>query len=453
MRKTESHILIIDDDPNILFTIKVFLKRFFATITTIDSPKKINDVFNKNVVDVVVLDMNFRKGIADGKEGIYWLKYIQGVSPETVIIMMTAHSDVNIAVESLKLGAFDFILKPWNNEKLLATIHAGVQLNRKLNTSSKLEQLNANSFYKNNNWFIGNSPAFQHVLHIVKKVSNTDANILLLGENGTGKYVIAKMIHQNSDRKNNAFIHVDLGSLSENLFESELFGYAKGAFTDAKESRLGRFELADKGTIFLDEIGNLPYHLQTKLLTVLQNKKIVRLGEAKERSIDVRIICATNANLMEAISEKTFREDLLYRINTVEITLPPLRERKEDIVPLALFFLEKNKKKYKKGKLQLSQKAKQEMENYSWAGNIRELEHVIERAVILCDKNEIHLEDLHFSTTNFSSNQPQTLNLEEMEKHLISEALKKHKGHITKAAKELGITRAALYRRMEKFEL
>lgn len=452
MRKTESHILIIDDDPDVLFAARVYLQRFFTQITTLSKPKEVMQVLHKNVIDVVLLDMNYRKGLQDGKEGLYWFEMIKEYSPETAVILMTAYADVNVAVDSIKKGAFDFVLKPWSNEKLLATISAGVQLSRKHKKSSKLDQINAESV-KESEWFLGESAAFKKVLKMVDKVAKTDANVLLLGENGTGKYVIAQMLHTNSDRKNEAFIHVDLGSLSETLFESELFGYAKGAFTDAQESRLGRFELADNGTIFLDEIGNLPIHLQTKLLTIIQSKKVVRLGEAKERPVDVRIICATNANLTEAIDNQKFRQDLFYRINTVEMTLPPLRERVKDIESFAKYFLDKNKRKYQKGKLQIAKSAIKELESYRWPGNIRELEHVIERAVILCDTNEITSEDLQFSSGKAKDKELKTLNLEEMEKHLVEQALRKHQGHITKAAEDLGLTRAALYRRMEKFGL
>lgn len=452
MRKTQSHILIIDDDPDILFAARVFLKRYFTQVTVLSKAKEVLQVLHENEIDVILMDMNYRKGIQDGKEGMYWFEMIKEYAPATVVILMTAYSDVSIAVESIKKGAFDFVPKPWDNDQLLERIQAAVKRSRKLRKSPKTGDL-ATENNTTNKYFMGNSPAFQRVEKVVHKVANTDANVLLLGENGTGKFVIAKLLHELSERKEEAFIHVDLGALSENLFESELFGYAQGAFTDAKESRLGRFELADKGTIFLDEIGNLPVHLQSKLLSVIQTKKVVRLGEATDRPIDVRIICATNADIPELIENQQFRQDLFYRINTVEITLPPLREREEDIASFANYFLEKNKIKYKKGKLQLSKAALIALEKHNWPGNIRELEHVLERAVILCDTQEILVDDLQFSRQKVSETAPESLNLEEMERHYVEQALRKHQGHITKAAKELGLTRAALYRRMEKFGL
>ncbi len=453
MRKTESHILIIDDDEDILFAARIYLKRFFTQITTLSSPRNILNELNTKLIDVVLMDMNYRKGVQDGKEGMYWFQQIRESSPETVVVLMTAFADVNVAVESIKKGAFDFVLKPWNNEKLLATIQAAVKQARSLKKSAKLDQLNSNK-QTDNKPVIGKSAAFQQVKRIVDKVSKTDANVLLLGENGTGKYVIAEMIHQQSNRNKEAFIHIDLGALNENLFESELFGYAKGAFTDAKESRMGRFELADKGTIFLDEVGNLPLHLQSKLLTVLQERKVVRLGEAKERPIDVRIICATNANLEQEVQKQNFRQDLLYRINTIGITLPPLRERKEDIPIFVEHFLEKNRKKYKKDTLEIDQDALTQMKKYHWPGNIRELEHQIERAVILSDGDIILTEDLQFSSTQQNNQEVQmTFNLEEMERLLVEKAMKKHRGNVTKAAETLGLTRAALYRRLEKYGL
>ncbi len=453
MRKTEAKVLIIDDDEDVLFAARIYLKRFFSEVSTLSSPRKIISTFNESTYDVVLMDMNFQQGQQDGREGMFWFDKIKEVSPETVIVLMTAFAHVSVAVESIKKGAFDFVLKPWNNEKLLATIHSAVKLNRSLKKSDKLEQASSGFRKDQSEMVIGVSESFQQVLKVVQKVAATDANVLLMGANGTGKYVIAKLLHENSQRNKELFVHVDLGSLNENLFESELFGYAKGAFTDAKEPRMGRFEMAEKGTIFLDEIGNLSLNLQTKLLSIIQNRKVVRLGESKERHIDVRIICATNADLNKEVEEQNFREDLLYRINTIEITLPSLKDRKEDIPLFVDHFLEKNKKKYRKGKLQFSKDAMNQMEFYHWPGNIRELEHVVERAVILSEKDEISKEDLQFSNRKPGAAEIDNLNLEEMEVHLVKAALKKHTGNISKAAKELGITRNALYRRMEKFDL
>ncbi len=452
MAKQEATVLILDDDKDILFSMEVFLKRHFTNVLTTTNPKELVTMLNKTVLHLVVMDMNFRAGDQSGKEGLYWLKLIKERSQETMVVLMTAYANVDLAVESLKKGAFDFVLKPWDNDKLLATLQNGLSMVKSNTQESKLQSLSKNGVVPQEN-VLGTSQAFKEVLHLVEKVADTQANVLLLGENGTGKYVVAKMLHQNSARKDKIFVHVDLGSLNENLFESELFGYVKGAFTDAKEDSLGRFELADEGTLFLDEIGNLPLHLQSKLLTVLQTKKVVRLGEAKERTVNVRIICATNMDLHQMVAEQRFRQDLLYRINTMEIVLPALRERTGDVALLAHHFLEKNKRKYQKGRLQFSMEALNAMDKYHWPGNIRELEHIVERAVILSEDNEIQESDLRFGPAVTPQEAVQNLNLEATEKQLIQLALKKHTGNVSKAAKELGITRAALYRRMEKHNL
>ncbi|PCE63132.1 sigma-54-dependent transcriptional regulator [Sediminicola luteus] len=452
MRKTEATLLLVDDDPDILFTLKVFLKRFYSQVITLNDPKKILETLSASVVDVVLMDMNFKRGVQTGAEGLYWQKRIAEVSPETVIILMTAYSDVSVAVEGIKQGAFDYVLKPWDNDKLQTTLSAAVAHARSKKAGHKLEKISSSDFQAGTD-VIGQSETFTQTLQLVSKVADTHAHVLLLGENGTGKYVIAKMLHDNSSRKQKPFIHVDLGSLNENLFESELFGYAKGAFTDAKEDSLGRFELADGGTIFLDEIGNLPLQLQTKLLSVLQTQSVVRLGEGRERKVDVRIICATNLDLHKEVGAGNFRQDLLYRINTVEIELPALRHRKTDIPLLAEYYLERNRKKYRKGRLQFANDALKAMENYAWPGNIRELEHLVERAVILCDGSEIQESDMRFSKVVAQVDNAENLNLEQMEKQLVAKALRKHLDNISNAAKELGLTRAALYRRMEKHGL
>ena len=456
MRKKEATILIIDDDYDILFSARISLKKYFTEIITINNPKKIGNTLIDSIVDVVLLDMNYHIGFEDGKEGMYWLKYIKEHSPETTVILMTAFGSVNLAVEAIKQGASDFILKPWNTEKLFGIVSVGVELarsKRKTTQWKTVQDKNNEEFLERSEHIIGNSIAMKSAIQLVKKVAPTDANILILGENGTGKYVFAKEIHLESNRKNAPFIHVDLGSLNENLFESELFGYVKGAFTDAHKDSIGRFELAKGGTIFLDEIGNLPLHLQAKLLTVIQNRKITRLGEGKERKIDVRIICATNAPIHEMVEEKTFRQDLLFRINTIELNLPPLRERKEDIFILANYFLKKLNKKYRKNILGFTREATNVLNNYFWPGNIREVEHVIERAVIMTEENTIQLNDLQFSKKKLEISIDNNLNLEETEKLLIQKALEKHNGNISKAAKDLGLTRAALYRRLEKYNL
>ena len=386
--------------------------------------------------------MNFRRGFEDGKEGLYWLSEIKEIDKDVPVILMTAYGEVELAVEALKNGATDFILKPWNNEKLYASVNLAVDISRKNKKLSQWENLQENA---ENYELQTQSPKMQQAINTIKKVAATDANLLLLGENGTGKFVMAEYIHQNSKRKNEPFVHIDLGSISENLFEAELFGYAKGAFTDAKTDKAGKIENADGGTVFLDEIGNLTPQLQQKLLTLIQTKKLSRIGETKERFPDVRFIFATNADLKKMISENTFREDLYFRINTVEVELPPLRERKEDIASLAEFFIKKYEKKYGKSNLKITNL--EELQNYHFPGNIRELEHSVEREIILSENENIKLSLSHTA----SEEQITSLNLEEMEEKMIKNALKKHKGNITLAAEALGLTRASLYRRMEKF--
>ena len=444
MRKKEAGILIVDDDEDILFSARVWLKKFFTEVITINSPNKIIVALQNHQIDVILLDMNFRRGFEDGKEGLYWLSEIKEIDKDVPVILMTAYGEVELAVEALKNGATDFILKPWNNEKLYASVNLAVDISRKNKKLSQWENLQENA---ENYELQTQSPKMQQAINTIKKVAATDANLLLLGENGTGKFVMAEYIHQNSKRKNEPFVHIDLGSISENLFEAELFGYAKGAFTDAKTDKAGKIENADGGTVFLDEIGNLTPQLQQKLLTLIQTKKLSRIGETKERFPDVRFIFATNADLKKMISENTFREDLYFRINTVEVELPPLRERKEDIASLVEFFIKKYEKKYGKNNLKITNL--EEVQNYHFPGNIRELEHSVEREIILSENENIKLSLSHTA----SEEQITSLNLEEMEEKMIANALKKYKGNISLASEALGLTRASLYRRMEKFGL
>jgi len=357
---------------------------------------------------------------------------------------MTAFGKVETAVEGLKSGAFDYILKPWDNEKLLSVVKSAVDESRK--EKKKVEKLP-----KKEAMFIGESASIKRAYSLAEKVAKTDANVLILGENGTGKFVIANYIHQNSNRNNQPFVHVDLGSLNDTIFESELFGYAKGAFTDAKTDNPGRFELANNGTIFLDEIGNVPLHLQSKLLQVIQNKSVTRLGEAKPRQLNVRIITATNIDLKHEVASKNFREDLYYRINTMEIVLPSLKDRKEDVVPLAKFLLEKTVEKYERNQITFDGEALSQIEKHAWNGNIREMENRIERAVILCENNVITVSDLDLDIIEISQNDD--LQLSDIEKSMIEKVLQKHNFNISKSADELGLSRASLYRRMEKFDL
>jgi DNA-binding NtrC family response regulator len=455
---TEANILVIDDDDDILLSARLFLKQHFNQVLTCKSPREINVLLSKNEVDIILLDMNYQKGASDGREGLYWLEHILSIDKDYVVILMTAFGNVELAVQAIKKGATDFILKPWENEKLFATLSAAAKLRQSNKKVKKLEKihhsLQTDQARKFEN-IVGNDESVQSLQKTLTKVAPTDANVLILGENGTGKQVFAYELHKNSLRRKQIFMHVDLGSLNENLFESELFGYAKGAFTDAREDKPGRFEMADGGTIFLDEIGNLSLPLQAKLLSVLQNRTVTRLGESKERKIDVRLISATNMPLNEMVAKGTFRQDLLFRINTVELILPPLRERGDDILLLANHFLHTFNNKYHKTIKAIQQKAAQTLLNYKWPGNIRELQHVIERAVIMTDGFEITTDDLQLSPQKFGNNQAlQTdMPLDEMEKMMVSKAIDKHKGNISRAAAELGLTRAALYRRIEKFGL
>lgn len=446
MKKTQANIVVIDDQEDILFAVKMLLKKHFETIHTLNNPKNVVKLLSENTIDVVLLDMNYRIGFEDGREGLYLLKEIKTLSPKTAIILMTAFGKLETAVEGLKKGAFDYVLKPWENDKLVFTIKQAVE-------ESRREQKKANKTITYNPFFIGNSELIKKSYSLAEKVAKTDANVLILGENGTGKYVLAQYIHQQSDRKDKAFMAVDLGSLSDSIFESELFGYAQGAFTDAKTNTPGRFELAQNGTIFLDEIGNVPLHLQSKLLQVIQSKTVTRLGESKPRPLNVRIITATNLNLKEEVSQKTFREDLYYRINTVEIVLPALRNRLEDKIPLAHFLLQKMIEKYERNPIVFDDKALKKIEEHAWNGNIREMENKIERAIILCENNCISVSDLDLDEIIPYKESQDDLHLSNIEKMTIQKILTKNHHNISKSAEELGLSRAALYRRMEKFDL
>lgn len=460
MSKTKATILIIDDDQDILLSAKLLLKKYYSNIIIRDSPKELNQILSTESIDVIVLDMNYRIGFNDGKEGMYWLKRILEIKPDMVVILMTAYGEVELAVDSIKKGAFDFILKPWTNEKFLATVQAGLNLSRTKHKVALLES--AKDILEKNidqkfGPVIGSSNAMEEVMRVVEKVSVTDANILILGDNGTGKQHLAREIHRQSSFREGPFVHVDLGALSESLFESELFGHKKGAFTDAHEDKPGRFELAENGTLFLDEIGNLPYNLQSKLLTVLQDRKVSRLGEGIERVFNARLLFATNAPLKDWVSEGKFRQDLMFRINTVEILIPPLRERPEDINEFVIHFLKIFKEKYHKSHLTIESEALELLQSHHWPGNVREIQHTIERGVIMSDGLEIKVSDFNLSSESSASKKSvdefESLNIHEIEKMLVEKALSKHEGNISKAAKELGLTRAALYRRLEKFNL
>jgi DNA-binding NtrC family response regulator len=456
MTKIKARLLIVDDDMDILLAAKMFLRQHIDIVHTEKNPGNIPDLLKTENYDVILLDMNFSREATSGKEGFHWLNVIMASDPAATVIFITGYGDIELAVQGIKEGATNFILKPWDNKKLLATIQTSLRVRESKieiqNLKSTQKVLVANQDEKYND-MIGNSPAMKQVLNVAMKVAKTDANVLILGENGTGKEVIARAIHRASNRANNVFINVDLGAITESLFESELFGYKKGAFTDAKEDRAGRFEVANKGTIFLDEIGNLSQPLQSKLLSVLQSRKVVRLGSNKETPINVRLICATNMPLAKMVSENKFRQDLLYRINTVEITLPPLRERVEDIQPLVDHYLNLYCKKYKIEKKRVGPGTIKRLQIHDWPGNIRELQHSVERAVILSESSILEPHDF-FMDNNRKNNEdfsPENMNLEEVEKMLIRKVVDKHGGNISRAAKELGLTRASLYRRIEKY--
>lgn len=458
MEKAEAKILIVDDDQDVLLAAKLFLKQHIKIVHTEKNPENIPNLLKSENYDVVLLDMNFSRDATSGKEGFHWLNKIMEIDPAAVVIFITGYGDIELAVQGIKEGATNFILKPWDNKKLLATIQANLKVRSSKEEMADLKTKNQVFLADQNNaWgdLIGTSPAMEQVMTTVRKVAITDANVLILGENGTGKELIARAIHKASKRKDEVFISVDLGAITESLFESELFGYKKGAFTDAKEDRAGRFEAASKGTIFLDEIGNLSTSLQSKLLSVLQSRKVVRLGSNKEIPIDVRLICATNMPLYQMVKEGKFRQDLLYRINTVEIAVPPLRDRIEDIPLLVEHFLEDYSKKYKLLNKRVNASTLKRLEKHHWPGNIRELQHAVERAVIMSESNILQPHDFFLSQMdeNGENEEPETLNLEETERMLIRKVIDKHGGNISKAAKELGLTRASLYRRIEKYGL
>lgn len=455
-----SKILIVDDNEDVLLAAKLLLKSNVGLIHTEKNPQLIPQLLKNESYDVVFLDMNFTEDKTSGKEGFYWLSEILKIDPSAVVILITAYGDVETAVKAVKEGATDFVLKPWQNEKFLATLAAAIQLRQsriQLESLRSLQKVLSKDMDFNFNDLVGTSTAIQKVFRTVSKVAGTDANVLILGENGTGKELVARALHRQSNRRNDVFISVDMGSISKSLFESELFGHVKGAFTDAKEDRAGRFEIASGGTLFLDEIGNIPFELQAKLLTVIQNREVARVGSNKSIPINIRIICATNMNVAQMISEGNFRRDLLYRINTVEIQIPPLRERKEDIELLSEHFLTIYKRKYNKPEVRLDIQTIKKFENYRWPGNVRELQHTIERCVILSEGNVIQPAEFLFSerekNDNIASMIFDTFNLEEVEKMIIRKVLSTNSGNITKAAEELGLTRASLYRRMEKYGL
>lgn len=450
----KNKILVIDDDKQVLKTLEFLLETEYEQISTINSPNLIPTQIRLEKFDVILLDMNFTKGQNTGNEGFYWLDRILKSDPDSIVILITAYGDVELAVRAIQEGATDFILKPFDNDKLLATINSAITLRQSKLKIRKLEQTQSaitDDLEKKHLLIKGKSPIMEQVYSSVRKVAKTDANVLILGENGTGKEVIAREIHQLSKRSKEAFIHVDLGSISDNLFESELFGHKKGSFTDAKENRVGRFEVANGGTLFLDEIGNIPLPLQAKLLSAIQNKEVIPIGSNSPVSVDSRLISATNKSIETLIQDNLFREDLFYRINTIIIELPPLRERGDDKIIFSDHFLQQFSKKYNKPNIRFDKNSYDKLFEYSWPGNIRELQHTIEKAVIMCDSEIITPMDLMLKSNNLASDTNEPLKLDDIEKNAIINALKNNNGVLSFAAKELGIARQTMYNKMKKY--
>jgi two-component system response regulator HydG len=455
-----ANLLIIDDDEDILSACRLLLKKRFGNIVTSSDPRNIPALMADNDFHAILLDMNFRPGDNSGEQGLRWLTRILEADPNAVVILVTAFSSVDAAVEAMKLGAHDFIEKPWNNEKLVSTLHAAIQLRRSREEANRFKQTSrmlAEDMQRHHHPIIGQSQALHNVLSIVRKAAPTDANVLILGENGTGKELIAREIHALSLRADEAFVSVDLGAVPATLLDSELFGHKKGAFTDAKEDRMGRFQAANKGTFFLDEIGNLPLSLQPKLLSVLENRMVTPVGSTREEPIDIRLVSATNVSAQDLKNPQVFRPDLLYRLNTVEIRLPSLHERIDDIPLLVNAFVRDYTRKYNRPVDGVRDDAMSLLMSYRWPGNVRELRYSVERAVILADGHELGIEDFISLTDNaprlagVAPASGQTL--DDVERAAIDQALRDCHGNISHAAKALGLTRASLYRRIEKFGL
>ena len=457
MDKAIGKILIVDDNTSVLNSIKLFLQFEFEEVRGINNPKYIPGLLKSGEFDVVLLDMNFTAGVSSGTEGIYWLKKILKYDPSVMVVLITAYGDVELAVRAIKEGATDFILKPWENEKLISTLKTALKLRqsgKKLKILEQKQKQLSEEIGRKYSDFIGNSISIQELKSTIKKVAITDANILITGENGTGKELIAREIHRQSKRSNEVFITVDINTISETLFESELFGHKKGAFTDANTDRTGRFEIASGGTLFLDEIGNLSLVSQIKLLRVLESREIVPVGSNMNIDVDIRLICATNKNIGKLIKEGLFRQDLLYRINTIHIEAPSLKERGEDIILLANYFLEQYSEKYEKGNLLINNMAIDKLQSYFWPGNVRELKHAIEKAVILCESKVLKAHDFllnSFEDRAYYKNKK--LTLEESEKITISKALTNNDGNLSETAKELNIARQTLYNKIEKYRI
>lgn len=444
-------ILIVDDNKTLLNALELALQPDFETVTCLSNPKQLPFILQTEKVDVILLDMNFVAGINSGNEGIFWLGEIKKLRPEVQVIMITAFGDVELAVKALKMGASDFVLKPWNNARLLETIKAALRIKKsqeKINRVREESGISSGDHSKEIE-MLGNSTAMQRIFKLIDKVAPTNANVLITGENGTGKELIARAIHRKSSRASQQMVGVDMGAITETLFESELFGHVKGAFTDAKTARDGKIKIADKSTLFLDEIGNLSLPLQAKLLVCLENRQVIPVGANHPIPVDIRLICATNCNLDQMVANGSFREDLLFRVNTIRIEAPPLRDREEDIILLANYFLNYYTGKYNKSKLILSGKAKEKFRQYQWPGNVRELRHAMEKAVILSDSETLLPEDFHFRPTAERDDSRSTL--EDMEKAMVEQALAENGGNMSAAAAKLGISRQTLYNKAKKY--
>jgi len=450
------NILIIDDHKRVRISLQMLLQDEFDTVNVLSNPKSLLSELQDNSYDIVLLDMNFSAGVNTGNEGLFWMNEILKYDPDLAVVLLTAYGDVELAVTAIKKGATDFVLKPWDNNKLSSTLKSALSLRQSKKKIQKLEtdkQDLTRELNQNKSEMIGRSTVMMNLQKLLQKVAVTDANVLVLGEHGTGKELIAREIHQQSNRSNKPMVSVDMGAMSESLFESELFGHVKGAFTDAREDRQGRFELASGGTIFLDEIGNLSLAMQAKLLSVLQNREVIRVGDHQTRSIDIRLVCATNKNLQEMVAEGTFREDLLYRINTIQVDVPALRDRTSDIALLAEYFLMKYATKYDKRPLNYTDEALLKLQNYPWPGNVRELQHTVEKAVILSEGSRITKEDFLLKKNGTQASYVAPQSFVDMEKQMILAAMERHEGNLTHMARELGVTRPTLYHKIKKYDL
>lgn len=449
-------ILVVDDNKNVLSALRILLESYFQKVILLNSPNTLVSQLNDNRPDVILLDMNFSAGINSGNEGLYWLSEIKKFDAELPVVLFTAYADIDLAVNALKQGASDFVVKPWDNAKLVATLQSAYSLRQSRKEVKQLREKQTvinRELNRDEAFCWGQSESMRELRSLLSKVAKTDASILITGENGTGKEVIAREIHRLSVRSEEVLVTVDMGAVSETLFESELFGHVKGSFTDARTDRAGKFEAADGGTLFLDEIGNLNYALQAKLLSVIQSRQVVRVGDNKPIPVDIRLICATNRNLEQSVLNGEFREDLLYRVNTIHLEVPALRERSEDIPELAEFFLLKYSSKYDKKGLTLSKNAIQKLKEYTWPGNVRELQHAMEKAVILCDGAELQADDFYLRKQEKKSPKLANMSLEDAEKMLIENSITKNNGNMSAVATELGITRPTLYSKIKKYEL